>query len=125
AAVLGGAGGVRVLEDVAAAVDARAFAVPHREDAVVTRLREQVELLRAPDRGRSEVLVDPGLEPNVVALEMRARAPERLVEPAERRPAITRHEPRGIDAGAHVALALQHQQANQGLGAGEENAAAL
>jgi hypothetical protein len=49
AAVLGRTGGVRVLEHVAAAVHARAFAVPHGEHAVVLGAVEQVDLLRAPD----------------------------------------------------------------------------
>ena len=48
-----GAGHVGVLEDVGAAVDARALAVPDAEHAVeLLRLRIEVELLRAPDRGR-------------------------------------------------------------------------
>ena len=64
------AGGVGVLEHVAAAVDARALAVPHREHAVVLRAGEQVDLLRAPDGGGGEVLVDARLEPDVAALEV-------------------------------------------------------
>jgi hypothetical protein len=39
---------IGVLEDVAAAVDTRPLAVPHREDAVVLRLRVEIHLLRAP-----------------------------------------------------------------------------
>jgi hypothetical protein len=111
AAVLRGAGGVGVLEDVAAAIDARALAVPHREHTVVLCAGEEVQLLRAPDRGRGEVLVQPGLEPDVVALEVRARAPQRLVEAAERRAAVAGDEAGGVEPGALVAHALQHHQA--------------
>jgi hypothetical protein len=125
AAVLRGAGGVGVLEHIAAAIDARALAVPHGEDAVVLRPREEVDLLRAPDRGGGEVLVDAGLELDVVALEVALRAPQRLVEAAERRAAVAGDEARGVQAGALVALALQHHQADQRLRAGEEDAALL
>ena len=125
AAVLGSAGGVGVLEHVAAAVDARAFAVPHGKHAVVVRAVEQVDLLRAPDRRRGEVLVHAGLELDVVALEVLLRAPQRLVEAAERRAAVARNEPRGVQPGLLVAQALQHHQADQRLRAGEEHAAAL
>ena len=53
------------------------------------------------------------------------RAPQRLVEAAERRAAIAGNEAGGVEPGALVALALQHQQADQRLRAGEEDAAAL
>ena len=51
---------VHVLEHVAAAVHARALAVPHREHAVVVAAAGDVQLLRAPHRGGRELLVTPG-----------------------------------------------------------------
>ena len=57
AAVLRGSGEVGVLEHVAAAVHARSLAVPHAEHAIDLRVGVQVDLLRAPDRGRGEILV--------------------------------------------------------------------
>ena len=48
AAMLPGAGGIRMLEDVAAAVYARALAVPHAEYAVMLCAGRQIDLLRAP-----------------------------------------------------------------------------
>ena len=48
-----------------------------------------------------------------------------LVEGAERRAAIARHVPGGVEPGELVALALQDQQADQRLRAGEEDAAAF
>ena len=69
AAVLRGAGEIGVAEDVAGAVDARALAVPHAEHAVVLALAAQLGLLRAPDRGGGEVLVEAGLEEDVVLVE--------------------------------------------------------
>ena len=122
AAMLGGAGGVGVLEHVAAAVHARPLAVPHAEYAVVLCAREQVQLLGAPDRRRREVLVHAGLEADVVPLEVLLRAREGLVEPPERRAPVARHEAGGIEAGGGVTVALQHQQADQRLRTGDEHA---
>ena len=50
AAMLRRAGQVGVAEHVARAVDARALAVPEREDAVMRALAEQFGLLRSPSR---------------------------------------------------------------------------
>ena len=125
AAVLRRARVVRMLEDVAAAVDARTLAVPHREDAVVVRARVQVDLLRAPDRSRGEILVQPGLELDVGAIEELLRFPQRLVERAERRAAVAGNESRGVEAGQRVALALQDQESDEGLGAGQVDAAGI
>ena len=125
AAVLRRAGEVRVLEHVAAAVDARALAVPHGEDAVDVRARVQRHLLRAPDRGGREVLVQAGLELDVRAVEELLRLPQRLVEAAERRAAVARDEAAGVEAGERVALALQDQEADERLDAGEEDAAGV
>ncbi len=122
AAVLRRAGVIGVLEDVAAAVDAGPLAVPHREHAVVARAGIQVGLLRAPDRRRGEVLVQPRLELDVRAVEEGLRLPQRLVEPAQRRAAVAGHEPGGVASGLEVALPLQDQQADQRLGAVQEDA---
>ena len=53
------------------------------------------------------------------------RAQHRLVYSAQGRAAIAGDEPRGVEAGGEVAFALQHGQAHQGLGAGEEDAAGI
>src|SRR5688572_29154335 len=95
-------------ENVAAAVDARALAVPHAEDAVVSALAAQLRLLRAPERGGRKVFIDPGLEADMRSIEKLLRALELLVEAAERRAAIAGDQPRCIEPGAAVALAL-HQ----------------
>ena len=108
AAVLRGAGEIGVAEDVAGAVDARALAVPHAEHAVVLALAAQLGLLRAPDGGRGEVLVQAGLEQDVVLIERGLGAHELLVEPAERRAAIARDVAGGVEPGEAVALLL-HQ----------------
>ena len=77
------AGEVSMPKDVATAVDARAFAVPHGIDAVVFGVAEQAGLLRAPDGRRRQVFVDARLEVDVVVLEVLACFPKLLVEAAE------------------------------------------
>ena len=111
AAVLRGAGEIGVAEHVAGAVDARALAVPHAEHAVVFALAAQLGLLRAPDRGGGEVLVQAGLEQDVVLVERGFGPHELLVEPAERRAAIARDVAGGIEPGELVALLLHQGQA--------------
>ena len=124
AAVLRGARHVGVLEDVRASVDARALAVPDAEHAVeLLALRIEVELLRPPDRGRAELLVDPRLEDDVLCREVLLRGPQRLVVAAERRAAVAADEARGVQPGERVALALQHRQTHQRLHAAHEGAA--
>ena len=74
AAVPGGAGEIGMAEHVAGAVDARALAVPHAEHAIELAFAAQLGLLRAPERGGGEVLVDAGLELDVVLVEQCRRA---------------------------------------------------
>ena len=123
AAVLGGAGEIGVAEHVAGAVDAGALAVPEAEHAVVLAFAAQLGLLRAPQRGGGQVLVDAGLEADVGGLELPRRAQELLVEPAERRAAIAGDVAGGVQPGAAVALLLHQAQAHQRLEAGDEDAA--
>ena len=123
AAMLGGAGKVGVAEDVAGAVDARPLAVPHGEDAVVPAFATQFRLLRAPDRGGGEILVDPALEEDVVLLQMGRGAEELPVEATERRTAITGDVARRVEAVAAVELLLHQAEPHQRLEPGDENAA--
>src|SRR5690349_9710276 len=99
-----------MLEHIAAAVDAWTLAVPHGEHAVDLGAAVEVDLLRAPDGRRREVLVEPGLEHDVGPLEERARLPQRLVECAERRAAIAGDEAARVEPCELVALALQDQE---------------
>src|SRR6185437_3787623 len=109
---------------VAAAIDARALAVPHREDAIDVRAFVHRDLLRAPHRRRGEILVQPRLELDARAIEELLRLPERLVESAERRAAVAGYEAAGVEPGRVVALSLQQQKAYERLHAGQEDAAA-
>ena len=125
AAILGRARGIAVAEHVAAAIDAGALAVPDADHAVIFGAGREIELLRAPDRGRREILVHAGLELDVVLLEMLARGEQLLVVAAERRAAITGDEARGIEARGAVAADLGHRQPNQRLNPGQEDVAGV
>src|SRR5262249_53956312 len=75
------------------------------------------------DRGCGEILVQAGLEQNVVLIERRLGAHELLVEPAQGRSAVARHVACGVEASAAVALLLHQAGADQRLIAGDEHAA--
>jgi len=81
--------GVAVLEDVASDRP-RPLAVPHGEAPSYLAPGEEPDLLRAPDRGGPEILVDAGLEFDVALLE-EALAP---TAPDRNRPRASRDNPR-------------------------------
>ena len=118
-AVPGGAEGVGVLDHVHAPVHPGALAVPHGEHPVVLRPRQQPHLLGAPDRGGRQVLVDAGLEADVVGLELPAGLVQGHVQRAHRRAAVARDEPGGVQARVQVELVLDQRQPDQGLDSGE------
>src|SRR5262249_17737467 len=86
-------------------------------------LAAQLRLLGAPDGGGGEILVDAGLETDVVGDELTRRPHELLIEPAERRAAIASDVARRVEAGAPVALLLHQREPHQRLVAGDEDAA--
>src|SRR6476661_8458206 len=88
AAVTRGAGHVGVAEDVSGAVDARALAVPHTEDAIELAFAAQFGLLRSPQSGGGELLIEAGLELDVGGGDLASRTHDLLVKAAERRATI-------------------------------------
>ena len=97
AAILRSAGRVRVLERIGRAIDAGTLAVPDAEHAIDLSAREHADLLAAPHGGRREVFVEARHEVDVMLLEERFRAPQRVVVHAERRAAIAGDEARGVE----------------------------
>src|SRR5207302_7483577 len=112
-----------VPEHVAAAVDAGALAVPDADRAIIFGAGREVELLRAPDRGRRKVLVHAGLELDVVLFEVFSRREKLLVVAAKRRAAIAGNEACGVQPRGAVATDLRHRQADQCLDPGQEDVA--
>jgi hypothetical protein len=121
AAVLGGARRVAVPEHVAAAIDAGALAVPDADHAIMLGAGRQVELLRAPDRGRREVLVHARLELDVVLFEVFSGGKKLLVIAAQRRAAVAGDEACGVQPCGTVTADLRHRQADQRLDTGQED----
>ena len=110
AAVRRGARHVGVFEHIRAAVNARAFAVPDAEHAVELLVRGvELDLLRAPDRGGRQFLVDTGLEHDVLRRQVFLGGPQRLVIAAQRRAAVAADEAGGVQTHRRIALALQHR----------------
>jgi hypothetical protein len=122
AAELRSAGGIGMAEHVAGAVDARTLAVPHAEHAIELAFAAQLGLLRAPQRGGGEVLVDGGLEFDVTRRELLGSALELVVEATQRRAAVARDIARGVETRPLVALVLHQRQTHQRLIAGNEDA---
>ena len=120
-----GAGGIAVLEHVTAAVHARALAVPHGKHAVVVGAFKQISLLRAPDHGRAQVLVQAGREHDVGIGQMLFGFPQFQIEAAQRRAAVAGDEAGAVDPGGAVAHLLHQRQAHQRLHAGQVNATLL
>src|SRR3954452_19497030 len=110
---------VAVAEYVTTAVDPRSLAVPDADHAVVPGAGRQVQLLRSPDRGGRKILIHPGLELDVVLIEMAARRRQLLIKTAERRTAVAGDKARGVEAGGAVAADLGHRQPDQRLNPGQ------
>src|ERR1700679_275007 len=83
-----GAGIVAVFEGVARAVDARAFAVPGGEYAIIACARNRFDLLRAANGSRGYILVESRLEDDLGLGQPIADRPESLIDIAEWRAAI-------------------------------------
>ncbi len=123
AAMFGRAGEIGVAEHVTGAVDARALAVPHGEDAIELALAAQFRLLRAPHRGGREIFVDAALETDVAFFEEFLGALKLAIEAAERRAAVAGDESRRVEAVAAVQLLLHQAEPDQRLEAGHKDPA--
>src|SRR5690606_35515042 len=82
-------------------------------------------LLGAPAGGRREVLVHPGLEHDVVGLEVGLRRLQLLVVAPERAAAVAREVAGSVVAFGVVALLLHDRQPHEGLGARVVDSAGL
>ena len=79
-----GAGVITVFDSIHAAIHARAFAVPHRENPVVVGIGQRCKLLRTGNGRRSEVLVDAWLKDDVIRRQLILDTPKGHVEMTER-----------------------------------------
>ncbi len=112
---------VGTAEHIAGSIDARTLAVPDAEDTVDLAGAESMVHLGTPQGSRGQILVQAGLEHDVVRLEVIRSLPELLVIGAQRRSTITRHQACGVQTLAAVQPTLHHGQAHQRLDAGQEH----
>ena len=116
---------IAVLQRVACAIDAGPFAVPDAEYAIDVTVRIGLDLLRAEHRRRGEVFVHGRQEFDFALVEEALRAPDLLVQPAERRSAVAADETGGIESGGLVQRPLHQRNADERLSARQEYATGL
>jgi hypothetical protein len=121
AAMLRRPGGIRMLQHIARAIDARSFRIPNAEDTILLGAGREVKLLRAPDRGRGELFVDGGPHDDAGRIEMRLGAVELEVVAAQRRAAIAGDEAARVKASAAVARDLNERQTHKRLDPAQKN----
>ena len=114
-----------VLDRVAGTENPGSLAVPDGEYAVVLAVFLHLQLLGAPHRGGGQVLVDAGLEDDIVFLQVFCRALQFQVVGADRGAPVTGDVAGRIEARRQVALFLQHRQADQRLVAGHVDLAGI
>ena len=115
------AGIVGVFEGIARAVDAGALAVPDAEHTIDLTARHKIELLRSPHRGCRQILVETGLEENIVLAQVRGGLPQRAIITTQWRAAIAGDEPGSVEPLGAVALALHDRQTYHSLYARQEH----
>ena len=120
-----GSGKVGMAQRVHRPVHARCLAIPDREHPIDARARKSSHHLRTPCRRRGEILVHTRLKMDVMRLQRGLRPPQVHVIGADRRPAIARDIPAGIQSRGDVALALLDRQPHQRLHAGHIDPAFL
>ncbi len=125
AAVLRRPGHVGVAEDIAGAVHTRSLAVPEPEDAIMFALAAQLRLLRAPKRGRRQILVQSGLERHVRRGQQLARPRHLQVHRPQRRATIAGDKTGRVQTSGHVDSLLHQHQPHQRLRAVKQNRAFL
>src|SRR5262245_52362319 len=107
-------------EGIAGAIDARALAVPHAEDAIELALAAQLGLLGSPQRRGGKLFVDAWLKLDVGRGEPAGGADKLLIKAAKRRSAVARDKARRIQVGATIELFLHQAGADQRLIPGHE-----
>ena len=63
---------IGMTQDVAGTVDARPLAVPDAEHAIEGALAAHLRLLGSPQRGCRQILIEPGMELDVLGLSLAA-----------------------------------------------------
>ena len=114
---------IRRLDRLAGTLDADALGIPQREHAIDARLAIPAELLRAAQAGRGELLVEAGLEADIMLGEDRFIGPQLRIERGDRRAAIAGDIAGRVQPRCLVPPRLVEQQTDDALQCGEHDAA--
>ena len=125
AAVLRRAGEDAVADGVAGPIEPGRLAVPDADDAVVALVAERVDELAAHHRRGRQLLVDPGTDDDRQVGHRGGGGRGLLLERADGRTLVARHERRGAQSVPAVDAQLVDGEAGQRLHAGQEDAAVL
>ena len=117
AAVLGGAGGMAVVQGVARAVDTGAFAVPHGKHTIDRAIGTFTGLLRTHDHGGGEVFVNGRLKTNLGLVQMFLGLPHNHVHATQGRATVARDKTGCVQTLFFIQASLGQQHAHQGLSA--------
>ena len=121
AAEPGGARHVGVPQRVPRTVHARPLSVPQAEDTVMEALTPQFGLLRPPQGGCRQILVDRRRKTNICRLQQRSGLSHLHIERAERGPAVSGDVTGCVQSRRRVARCLLEHQPDKGLCPVEQN----
>ena len=117
------AGGIGMAEHIAGAINAGTFAVPNAENAIQTRAGCQMHLLRTPNGGCGQILIQPRLKHHIMRAEPFRLARQFPVKSAKRRSAIAGNETAGAETLRCIHFLAQHGQAHQRMRPGQQDGA--
>ena len=100
-------------EHIAGTINARPLAVPNAENTIQARAWRQMHLLRTPNGGRGQILIQPRLEHHIMRAEPFRLARQFPVKGTKRRSAIAGNEAPGAKALRGIHFLAQHGQAHQ------------
>ena len=100
-------------QHIARAINAGPLAVPNAENAIQTRARGQMHLLRTPDGGRGQILIQPRLKHHIMCAEPFRLPRQFTVKSAQRRTAIAGNETAGAETLCRIHFLPQHRQTHQ------------
>ena len=100
-------------QHIARAIHARPLAIPNTENTIQTRAGRKVHLLRAPNGGRGEILIQAWLKHHIMGAQPFGLSRQFPVKGAKRRPAIAGNEAPGAKAKRRIHFLAQHGQAHQ------------
>ena len=109
-------------QHIATAIDSRPFSVPNGKHSVVFTFAAHFRLLRAPNSGRSQILIEARHEENVVLFKQALSTMHLRIDAAERRAAVSGDEAGRIQAHSAIHLLLHKQETHDRLRAGHMNA---